>query len=121
MIVCSNCYHTVPVGLTNCISCGADVEPELDQVGDAEAKWSIIRTYSTDIEARIVAGRLIAHGVPACVLSQVDSTRHFTVGALAVVKLFVPDAMRPEAENILAMPGLDESFVEGDDDGPTNN
>ncbi|MBC8144718.1 MAG: hypothetical protein H7X80_03975 [bacterium] len=126
MIVCSNCHHAVPTGLTSCVSCGADVDPDDDSTVDNDAevapKWSIIRTFSTEIEARIVAGRLIAHGVPACVLSQVDTTRNFTVGALALAKVFVPDAMRPEAEDILAMPGLDENFVEGeDDDGPSNN
>jgi hypothetical protein len=108
MIVCSACLHAVPPGLTNCVVCGEDVEPEAEENAELEPKWSIIRTYSTEIEARIVAGRLIAHGVPACVLSQVDSTRNFTVGALAVAKVFVPEAMVDEAEAVLALPGLEE-------------
>ena len=112
MNVCTACLHAVPPGLGSCPVCGADVEPEPEEVAELDSSWSIIRTYSNEFEARLVAGRLIAHGVPACLLSQVDSTRNFTVGALAVAKVFVPDALREQAEAVLAMPGLDEEYDE---------
>jgi hypothetical protein len=115
MIVCNACFHAVPPGLTNCIVCGGDVDPEPEETAELEPRWVILRTFSAEYEARLVAGRLIAHGVPACVLSQVDSTRGFTVGALAVAKVFVPEAMVEEAHGILAMPGLDEG-EEGSDE-----
>jgi hypothetical protein len=107
MIVCSECLHAVPPGLTSCLICGSDVEPEAEEDAELEPHWSVLRTFSTEFEARLVAGRLLAHGVPACVLSQVDSTRNFTVGALAVAKVFVPDAVREEAESVLRLPGLE--------------
>src|SRR5687768_1840001 len=107
MIVCTACYTAVPAGLTSCIQCGADVEPAPEGEADTEVRWGVLRTYSTELEARLVAGRLNAHGIPACVLSQVDSTRNFTVGALAVAKVFVPDQEREAAEQVLALPGLD--------------
>ena len=108
MIVCNACLHAVPAGLTSCPICGADVEPEAEEISTPDQRWSIIRTFSREFEARLVAGRLIANGVPACVLSQVDSTRNLTVGALAVAKVFVPDSLRDEAEEVLAMPGLSD-------------
>lgn len=108
MIVCSACYHAVPPGVTSCLVCGGDVEPEPEEAAELEPRWVIVRRFSTEYEARFVAGRLIAHGVPACVLSQVDSTRNFTVGALAVAKVFVPEAHLDEAEKVLATPGSDD-------------
>lgn len=108
MTVCRACFHAVPPGLTSCIACGADVEPEPEEAAELEPRWVIIRRFSAEYEARFVAGRLIANGVPACVLSQVDSTRGFTVGALAVAKVFVPEAYREQAEEVLAQPGLEE-------------
>lgn len=107
MIVCNACFHAVPPGLTSCVECGADVESEPEESGEVEPRWVIVRTFSAEYQARFVAGRLIANGVPACVLSQVDSTRGFTVGALAVAKVFVPEAHVAEAELVLAEPGLE--------------
>jgi len=115
MIVCNACFHAVPPGLTSCVACGADVEPEPEETAELEPRWVIVRTFSAEYEARFVAGRLIANGVPACVLSQVDSTRSFTVGALAVAKVFVPEAHLEEAERVLAEPGL-----EADDEDDTD-
>ena len=36
--------------------------------------------------------------------SQVDSTRNFTVGALAVAKVFVPESLIDDARRVLATP-----------------
>ena len=55
------------------------------------------------IEAELIAGRLRSHGIPAIVLSQVDSTRGFTVGGLAIAKVFVPLILFAEASAILAV------------------
>ena len=119
MIVCRDCLHAVPPELTSCVVCGADVEPEPESSAELEPRWAIVRTVSTEFEARLMAGRLIAHGVPACVLSQVDSTRNFTVGALAVAKVFVPEALLDDAEAVLVLPGLDEEGGERmEDPGP---
>lgn len=101
MIICTNCFHEVPDELTSCPFCGADVEPDGVVPVSEDTPWEVLRTFSREIEAQIVAGRLLAHGIPACVLSQVDSTRNFTIGALAVVKLFVPVDARNAAEAVL--------------------
>ncbi len=69
-----------------------------------EIQWEILRTVSTEVEARLMAGRLRSEGIPAFVLSQVDSTRNFTVGSLAVAKVFVPATMFDLADTLLHMP-----------------
>ncbi|HVZ38497.1 MAG TPA: DUF2007 domain-containing protein [Candidatus Kapabacteria bacterium] len=66
--------------------------------------WEIVRRVSTEIEARLIAGRLEANGIPAIVLSQVDSTRNFTVGALAVAKVLVPREYLSAAGALLETP-----------------
>lgn len=52
--------------------------------------WSVVYTTNTLWEAELVCGYLHARGIEAVVLSQVDSTRAFTVGLLAIAKVYVP-------------------------------
>lgn len=118
MTLCPICLHAVPPGLRQCPFCQAELDDALEE-NDEKIDWKIVRTVSTEVEATLIAGRLRAYGVPAFVLSQVDSTRHFTVGALAVAKVFVPEAMMEEAKRILAMP-VEEAFdsdVDAEGDG----
>jgi hypothetical protein len=105
MILCPNCLHAVPDELDRCPFCSEELDRDVaaDAI-DETIEWKIARTVSTEIEARIIAGRLIANNIPAFVLSQVDSTRGFTVGALAVAKVFVPESLLDEAKAILAQP-----------------
>ena len=98
---CSICLNLIPEQLTHCPWCGSNLDLDEPISVDQEISWGIVRTVSTDIEARILAGRLRAEGIPAFVLSQVDTTRSFTIGALAVAKVFVPEHLLDEAEQIL--------------------
>lgn len=109
MILCSTCLHAIPEDLERCPFCSEEIEPDHGEI-DEKIEWRIIRTVSTEIEARLIAGRLRAGGIPAFVLSQVDTTRNFTVGALAVAKVFVPEALLAEAEAILAIPADDNDY-----------
>jgi Putative prokaryotic signal transducing protein len=104
MLLCPNCLHAVPDDLDRCPFCSEELESRAQEEIDERIEWKIVRTVSTEIEARLMAGRLIANGIPAFVLSQVDSTRNFTVGALAVAKVFVPETLLEEAKRILATP-----------------
>lgn len=101
MLSCTICLNLVPDGVETCPYCGSQLEVDELILAHQQVEWAIIRTVSTDIEARILAGRLRAEGIPAFVLSQVDTTRGFTVGALAVAKVFVPEHLCDEAEQIL--------------------
>ena len=64
--------------------------------------WTIVRTVTTVIEAELMAGRLRNEGIPAIVLSQVDSTRNLTVGALALAHVYVRGRDHAEADEILS-------------------
>lgn len=66
-----------------------------------EANWLIIYTTNTEWDAQIVKGRLNAEGIPAWVLSQIDSTRGLTLGALAVAKVVVPVEFERQALDII--------------------
>ena len=96
---------TVHLGYCTNVHPGEEL-PEIDE----QIEWKIVRTVSTEIEARLMAGRLRSEGIPAFVLSQVDSTRNFTVGALAVAKVFVPEQLLDQSKRILSRP------AEGDGD-----
>lgn len=115
MILCTTCLHTVPEEFDRCPFCSEELTPERIEEIDERIEWRIARTVSTELEARLIAGRLQANGIPAFVLSQVDTTRNFTVGALAVAKVFVPEALLSEADAILARP------VEGGDNDNLND
>lgn len=125
MIQCANCLHAVPEDVDTCPWCQADLrEVELDEI-DETFEWRIVREVSSEIEARLIAGRLQADGIPAVVLSQVDTTRNFTVGALAIAKVFVPEHLFAQADLLLQLPvspnppfgnGHPEPFASGSDD-----
>ncbi len=116
MNLCRECFHFVPEQFERCPFCSAEmVDEEIEEV-----VWTIIRTVTTDWEARLIAGRLRAHDIPAVVLSQVDTTRNFTVGGLAVVKVFVPDVFFADAQLLLSEPpeepGEDVWRIDPEDD-----
>ncbi|TNE36190.1 DUF2007 domain-containing protein [bacterium] len=51
--------------------------------------WVIVYTTSTEFEALLIKGMLENEDIPAQVLSQIDTTRQFTLGALSIAKIFV--------------------------------
>ncbi len=111
MLLCPACLHEVPGEAERCPFCSEEIErdpfyKEVDtRMEDEEIPdWEIVRRVSTEIEARLIAGRLEANGIPAIVLSQVDSTRNFTVGALAVAKVLVPREYLSAAGALLETP-----------------
>jgi hypothetical protein len=64
-------------------------------------KWVHIYTVNTEIDAKMFKDNLESVQIPVQILSQVDSTRMFTVGSLAIVKLFVPSDKYAEALEII--------------------
>lgn len=75
-----------------------------------QQQWEVCYTTNTDINARLIAGHLQAQGIPAQVLSQVDTMRAFTVGDLAIAKVLVPQEYYTQAiECLIDMEIEDES------------
>lgn len=113
---CEVCGIAVAPDAEWCPVCGVEMGQAYPQM-ETEQTWEIARTVSTVIEAELMAGRLRGHGIPAIVLSQVDSTRNFTVGDLAIAKIFVPSSFLDEAQRILATDAdADEEWNEEIDD-----
>ena len=63
--------------------------------------WKLVYTCSTDIEAHHIKNNLEGADIPCQILSQVDSTRMFNLGELAIVKLFVPENSFDDAKAII--------------------
>ena len=72
-----------------------------DNEPDPEIKWVLVFTTNTEIEGNMYKANLEGAGIPVQVLSQVDSTRMFTVGDLAIVKIFVPEEYVSDALEII--------------------
>jgi len=82
-----------------CISCGY----EFDEAGTQGKRypWVLVFTTSTEYEAQMFKANLEGAGIPTQILSQVDSTRMFTIGELAIVKIYVLSPYVREAEEII--------------------
>lgn len=64
-------------------------------------KWVQVYKTNTEIDASMIQANLKGAGIPCQVLSQVDSTRMFNVGELAIVKVFVPQEHVEESKQII--------------------
>lgn len=95
-VVCPRCGAPLESLPGHCPLCGGFVALE---------PWEVIAELGTEWEAELLCGKLRSCGIPAQVLSQRDSTRMFTVGGLAVVKLFVPAAYAQMARRVLEEAG----------------
>ena len=105
-MICPMCGVTMGEDEDRCDLCGWVDETDAD---GSLTPWVVLTTVSTVIEAELIAGRLRWNGVPATVLSQVDSTRGLTVGALAIVKIYVPMRYVDEAMALMReQPGEDQ-------------
>lgn len=63
--------------------------------------WIQVYSTNTEIDAELIKQNLENNDIPANILSQVDSTRQFTVGFLAIVKIFVEKNNYDKAKEII--------------------
>ena len=79
--------------------------------------WALVYTTSSVIHAAMVEGFLRSRGIDAITISAADSSRALTIGALAVVKIFVhsPDAGEA-AKHLRHMEAQSVEFVGSDED-----
>ncbi len=76
-------------------------ESEANKSDLKNLRWILVYTTNTELEGRMICGNLEGAEIPAQMLSQVDSTRNFTVGGLAKVKIFVPEDYEKDAKEII--------------------
>lgn len=58
-------------------------------MSDNNQDWVLAYTTSDEIEALLIKGMLENVEITAQVLSQIDTTRQFNVGGLAIAKIYV--------------------------------
>ena len=63
--------------------------------------WVQVYTTSTEMDAYFIKGNLENEDIPARILSQVDTTRQFTVGGLAIVRIYVQKHHEEQAKEII--------------------
>ncbi len=97
---CPACKNELPgMGFTDCPVCGHEFGED-DIPGSIS--WVLVYTTSTEIDAEMFRANLENAGIPAQLLSQIDTTRMFTIGHLAIVKIYVPDIYEKDAKELIA-------------------
>lgn len=116
---CDICTAILPDDRGACPRCGMEPDEEYRESSQQESAgpWAVVRIVSTVIEAELMAGRLRNEGIPAIVLSQVDSTRNLTVGGLAIAKVYVRGVDFGEADRILSVDADSEFGHENPESG----
>lgn len=94
---CPVCGYSIETGIYPvCPNCGYELSIEQNNL-----PWVNVFTVSTEVEAEMFKANLQSAGIPVQILSQRDRSQVVTLGDLAVVKIFVPSALAPEAYKII--------------------
>ena len=64
-------------------------------------EWSLVYTTSDEIEALLIKGMLENVEIAAQVLSQIDTTRQFNIGGLAIAKIYVLESDYETAKELI--------------------
>lgn len=64
-------------------------------------EWKLVFTTSTEYEAYLVKGMLENEEIVVQILSQIDTTRQFNIGGLAIAKLYVLSSDYDEAKKLI--------------------
>ncbi|HRP03073.1 MAG TPA: DUF2007 domain-containing protein [Candidatus Kapabacteria bacterium] len=81
-----------------CPFCGSKIDISIDE----NTEWAVCYVTNDIMEATYLHGLLEGGAIPSQILSQIDSTRMFTIGELAIVKLMVPTPYLQEAQGAIA-------------------
>jgi hypothetical protein len=98
-MLCPVCLSEIQDYSTLCPVCGAAVEPI--SISEKRLPWALVYTTNTTFEAEMFKANLESAGIPTQILSQVDTTRMFTVGELAIVKIYVLSPYVADAMQII--------------------
>ena len=105
-IKCDICLNEIEVSSV-CPVCGAGLSVDVDEYMD----WLVAYTTNNIIDATMYKSLLEGAEIPVSILSQIDSTRMFTIGDLAVVKIMVPRQYLKEAQQVIEDINSSESFI----------
>ncbi len=106
-MICPRCNTYYVSGMLLCPDCNIELLSdeecdELDEtIRDMLAQWVLVYTTNTMMEAVTLKAYLEGADIPVHIHSQIDTTRQFTVGALAIVKIYVRSSDFDEASAIV--------------------
>jgi hypothetical protein len=95
-IICEICMNEIEESSV-CPICGAGLSVDLNEYSD----WDVAYTTNNIIDAAMYKSMLEGAEIPVSILSQIDSTRMFTIGDLAIVKIMVPRQYIIEAKQVI--------------------
>lgn len=72
-----------------------------NKISEDSISWTLVHTTNTEIDGEMFKANLESADIPVQLLKQIDSTRNFTVGGLALVKIFVPATKIEQARAII--------------------
>ncbi len=75
----------------------------VNQDNNKSYTWVLVHTTNTQIDAEMLKSNLESADIPTQIISQIDTTRMFTIGHLAIVKIYVPTPYYSEAMQIIDM------------------
>jgi hypothetical protein len=96
IIKCEICLNEIEESSV-CPVCGAGLFVNLGDHPD----WQVAYTTNNIMDATMYKSMLEGAEIPVSILSQIDSTRMFTVGDLAIVKIMVPRQFLKEAKQVI--------------------
>ena len=100
-IICPACKAELKdFDLEECPVCGNPIDVK-DFGRDRKYPWVKVWTTNTMIDAEMFRANLESADIPVQLMPQVDSTRQFTIGGLAIVKIYVPSPMAIDALDII--------------------
>jgi hypothetical protein len=99
MIICPECSTELENDIYVCTNCGNEID--LTQAQGKHFPWVLVYTTNTEYDAQMFKANLEGAGIPTQILSQLDSSRMFTIGELAIVKIYVLSPYATEAKEII--------------------
>ncbi len=91
--VCLNSFEAKSI----CPFCNSRIEIPID----TDTEWAICYTTSDIVDATYIQAMLEGGNIPVQILSQIDTTRMFTIGELAIIKIMVPIPYIDEANELV--------------------
>ena len=119
-MICPICKSEISnENVESCPECKVDIRKFFDV--QKKYPWVHVYTTNTELDAEMFKANLESAGIPVQILKQIDSTRMFTVGVLAIVKIFVPSVYLQEAEDIINAIDSSDFDEEETDEKESNN
>lgn len=98
-MTCPICNAVIDENVSICPECGSPIS--VIESEDSQHPWVLVYTTNTELDADMFKANLESSGVPVQLISPSDSMFQFTVGELALVKIYVQAPYVQQAMDII--------------------